>query len=113
MLSNLFEHFSTYIMMRGCDHSKYGTLMKGFVSQYSTKNDQYPKSMTDATDVMSLHPFDQAYYDRQKRARERNKKNRNNDDDEKVQSQLTQMTKGYCCHICGSDKHKKLSLIHI
>ena len=35
MLTNSFEHFSTYVMMRGCDHSKYGTLMKGFVSQYS------------------------------------------------------------------------------
>ena len=63
MLSNSFEHFSTYVMMCGCDHSKYGTLMKGFVSQYSKKNNQYPKSMTDATDVMSLHPFNQAYYD--------------------------------------------------
>ena len=63
--------------------------------------------MTDVTDVMSLHPFGQAYYDRQKCAREHNKKNCNNDDDEKVQPQLTQMAKGYRCHICGSDKHKK------
>ena len=75
--------------------------MKGLVSQYSMKNDQYPKTMTDAIDVMSKHLFDDAYYDRIKRARERNKRN-NDNDDEKV---LSQTKEGYRCYVCGSPSH--------
>ena len=57
--------------------------------------------MTDAIDVMSKHSFDDAYYDRIKRARERNKRN-NDNDDEKV---LSQTKEGYCCYVCGSLSH--------
>ena len=62
MLTGSFEALSTYVMMHGADYSKYGSLMKGLVSQFSMKNDQYPKTMTDAIDVMAKHQFDQAYY---------------------------------------------------
>ena len=43
MLDSSFEELSVYIMMRSSDQSKYRTLMKGLVSQFSMKNDQYPK----------------------------------------------------------------------
>ena len=61
-------------MMRGADYSKYGSMMRNLVAQYSMKTDQYPKSRTDAVDVMSKHPFDQTYYERTKKAREKNRR---------------------------------------
>ena len=67
MLDNVFKMISTYVMMRGADRSKYGSLMKGLVSQFSMKNDQYLKKMTDTLDIMSKHSFDDKYYERKKR----------------------------------------------
>ena len=53
--------------------------MKGLVSQYSMKTDQYPKTMTDAVDVMAKHSFDAAYYKQNKRARNKNKSTETDD----------------------------------
>jgi hypothetical protein len=36
--------------------------LKGFVFQFSLGNDQYPKTLTTATDVLSNHKIDQKYY---------------------------------------------------
>jgi hypothetical protein len=33
-----------YLLIRGSDQTKYGSLTKGFVSQYSLGNNQYPKN---------------------------------------------------------------------
>ena len=101
LLKGSFERLSAYVMMRGSDNSKYGSLMKGLVSQYSMKHDQYPKTMTDAVDVLSKHSFDQAFYDRNKRARERSKQK----EDEETKTSLAQTS--YRCHICGADDHPK------
>ena len=60
--------------MQGADYTKYGLLMRGLVSQYSMKTDQYPKTMTDAVDVMAKHPFDPNYYEQTKKARKKNKR---------------------------------------
>ena len=90
--------------MRGADNSKYGSLMKGLVSQYSMKNDQYPRKMIDAVDVMAKHQFDQAFYNKKKAARCRTN---NEDKDKETKPQLAQMKEGYRCHICGKDDHPK------
>ena len=43
------------------------------------KNDQYPRKMIDAVDVMAKHQFDQAFYDKKKATRSRT----NNEDRDK------------------------------
>jgi hypothetical protein len=58
-------------LIRGSDQAKYGLLIRGFVSQYLLGNDQYPKTITRATDVLSNHKIDQRYYDTQKKNRKR------------------------------------------
>ena len=72
--------------------------MRSLVVQYSMKTDQYPKTMTDAVDVMAKHPFDPNYYERTKKAREKNK--HNDSKPSQTTPQLAQ-SKGYHCHICG------------
>ena len=88
MLDGSFEQLSTYVMMRGADGAKYGDVMKGFVRQYTLNNDQYPKRMTDAVDVLAKHPFDDRHYEKLKRQREKNrerKKEKENDEQQFVQ----------------------------
>ena len=106
LCDNSFEQLSAYVMMRGSDSAKYGSMMKGFVSQFLMKNDQYPKTMADAMDVMSKHQFDEKYYDRQKKNRDRNKQ-RNDDDDKKpkVETNLYQKKDGFACYCCGKKDH--------
>ena len=41
---------------------KYGTLIKMLYSQNSLGNNQYPKTLEKAMDVLSMHNFDQTYY---------------------------------------------------
>ncbi len=53
-----FEAWMAYLVIRGCDQSKYGSLTRNFVSQYSLGNDQYPKTIQGAIDVLSNHRFD-------------------------------------------------------
>ena len=61
-----------YLLMRQSDQLKYGSLTRGMVTQFSMKNDQFPKSVQDATDILSSHRFDAGWNKNQK-----NKKNQN------------------------------------
>ncbi len=76
-----FEKWTAYLYLRGSDQAKYGTLMKGFVSQFSLGNDQYPKTLTSATDVLSNHKLDAKYHDNQRKHRDRNRNERNDQND--------------------------------
>jgi hypothetical protein len=62
-----------YLLIRGSNQTKYGSLLKGFVSQFSLGNEQYPKTITTATDVLSNHKINQRFYDNQKKGRAINK----------------------------------------
>ena len=65
--------FMAYLLIRGSDQTRYGSLLKGFVSQFSLGNDQYPKTIMTATDVLSNHKIDPSYYDNQKKSRDRSR----------------------------------------
>ena len=65
-----FEMWMSYLLIRGSDQSKYGSLTKNFTQQFSLGNDQYPKTMETAVDVLSNHRFDQKFIDNQQRQRE-------------------------------------------
>ena len=81
MVQDSFEELSAYIVLRGCDKAKYKSLVKGFVNQFSLKNNQYPKTVQNMTDALSKHPFDDDYHKRQRnKAKQRRQaaRNRNN-----------------------------------
>jgi hypothetical protein len=52
------EKSSAYAYLEQCDKRKYGTMLNGSSTQYSLGNDQYPKSIAKATNVLSNHKFD-------------------------------------------------------
>ena len=59
-----------YLLIRGSDQVKYGTLKKGLASQVSLENDQYPKTIVAAVNALKNHKFEMKYYDHQKRNRD-------------------------------------------
>jgi len=40
-----FNAWMAYLLIRGSNQSKYGSIIKGFISQFSLGNDQYPKTI--------------------------------------------------------------------
>ena len=85
--------------MKGADKAKYGTVMKGLVSQFSMKNDQYPKTIIDAMDIMAKHPFDEEYYEKKRNTREKYKQQHDEPDNEQQHNQ-TNGNKDYRCYVC-------------
>ena len=43
------------MLLRNSDQGKYGSLLNGLVSQFSMQNNQYPRTISDATDILSNH----------------------------------------------------------
>ena len=120
MVDDAWETWLSYILLKGSDQNKYGTLMKGFVSQYSLGNDQYPKTLQGAADALSQHKLDQKYYDNMKKNKEKksnnntNSSNTTNDDvsgssfaqkkgNTNNKNNYTNKTKR--CFCCGSEDH--------
>ena len=57
MRKNTFEVWSTMFFMRVSDKRKDGELIYYFSIQYTIKNDQYPKTLQEAVDVMRKVKF--------------------------------------------------------
>ena len=55
-----FSQFLAYTYLDNADKAKYGTLLTGLHTQTSLKNNQYPKTITEANNVLSNHRFDNA-----------------------------------------------------
>jgi hypothetical protein len=54
-----FDKWMAYLLIRNSNQGKYGSLMNGLESQFSMDNNQeYPKNIRSATDVLSNHKFD-------------------------------------------------------
>ena len=62
MKNDAFEKLMAFLLVKGSDQYKYDTLLKLFVSQFSLKNDQYPKTSTTETDVLSNHILNTKFY---------------------------------------------------
>ena len=53
--------------MENVDRNKYGTVLTGLVSQFLLGQDQYPRELTSAMNVLSNHKFDPAYQEAKKK----------------------------------------------
>jgi hypothetical protein len=58
MKDRAFNRWMAYSLIRNSDQAKNGSLSNGLVSQFSMQNNQYPKTCTTATDILSNHRFD-------------------------------------------------------
>ena len=91
-----FETYSTGIFMNGADRARYGDLLDGLSNQYALGNDQYPRTLQAAIDVMR----------RQKRVIKEEKKSGKDTkikEEETNESSFAQNVKR--CYCCGSTEH--------
>jgi hypothetical protein len=58
MKDGLFDRWMAYLLIHNSGQVKYGSLSNGLVSQFSMRNNQYPKTCTTATVILSNHRFD-------------------------------------------------------
>ena len=55
-----FDQLVAFVYLENADKKKYGSLIHNLSQQQSLKNDQYPKTIADATQAISNHKLDNA-----------------------------------------------------
>ena len=111
MIKDSFDEWCAYLVLQGADKNKYGTLMSGFVNQFSLGNDQYPKTVSAAIDALSNHRFDSKYYEnREKRFTNKPRKSGYKSDNEEEDRNNASFMLGTkrrekLCYCCGKKGH--------
>ena len=80
--------------MKNSDGNKYETLKKSLQSQYALQNNQYPKTVSKTTDVLTNHQWHDKYKlaEKQKKEKHNNNYTKKNDDGSQDGKSLTQTT---------------------
>jgi hypothetical protein len=108
MKTEAYSQWMTYLLLRGSDQRKYGSLLTGFVSQFSLGNDQYPKTIMTACDVLSNHKIDDRFYNMMKRKNnERQPTERlssENDESSQASKSFAQQKSAMICYCCGKEE---------
>jgi hypothetical protein len=102
---NVFEKFLAYLYLENSDQAKYGSILSGLITQQSLKNDQYPKTITEANNMLSNHKFDNMkYYNKNPTNTNKNsqKTSKKDKEPEKIDLSFAQLEgKCYCCRKAG------------
>jgi hypothetical protein len=110
MKNGALDRGMAYLLICNSDQAKYGSLSNGLVSQFSMQNNQYPRTCTTATDILSNHRFDNGGNSSKKKWNNRPKK----DEDENSSGKTTTKTnatnfaqggKDKTCYCCGKAGH--------
>ena len=112
-----FEAFCAYTYLENSDPAKYGSIMSGLSTQLSLGNSQYPKTITEANNVLSNHRFDSTTTSHQsnkkkandQKANERGDSKRDKEDETPALSFAQMEGKCYCC---GKGGHKSPQCRH-
>ena len=102
--------FLAYLYLENSDKLKYGLMVKHLSTQFLHKQDQYPKTITDANNVLSNHRYDQAYHDAKKNRKSSQNQSSNNSNatagqpKAEVEIQYAQIEGK--CFCCGKAGHK-------
>jgi hypothetical protein len=106
-----FAQLTSLLFLENSDQKKYGSLLKGLSAQQSLGNNQYPRSITKASEVLSEHPFDKP---NGKSAEGRQNNNRHNNGKEQAKKETKSddpMNLSFAqmegkCYKCGKPGHK-------
>ena len=79
-----------FLLLRNAGSRKYGSLKRGFQTQHSLGNDQYPKTVTKMFEVLQSHQWDATYgaHVKKKKNKRREAENQNNESDTSPQGTL-------------------------
>jgi len=98
----ILERFIAFRYLKAVDQTKYGSVLSGLNTQFSLGNNQYPKTLTDAHNVISSHRWDSEYKKKSQRKKEDHGK-KSQHDNEKPELSFAQMKN--VCYCCGKN-HK-------
>jgi hypothetical protein len=108
MKDRAFNKWIAYLLIRNSDQAKYGTVMNGLVSQFSMQNNQYPKSITAAIDILNNHRFDNSGGLNMKKwyqPRNNEDKTLTKKEDGLKETSFAQAGKDKTCQCCGKKGH--------
>ena len=106
------EQYYAVLYLKNADQKKYGSILRGLNTQKTLHNDQYPKTVVDANNVLSNHRFDKTSSNsRNRNGNNRDKNNRNdpkNDDNDKDEQEipLSFAQLEDACYCCGKKGHR-------
>jgi hypothetical protein len=108
-----FQKWMAYLLMRNSDQNKYGTLLNGLISQFSMENNQYPKNIVGATDILSNHKHDRKAYQGNQSSKKSWYNSKPKDDDSTPstisttasETSFAQNPKEQMCYCCGKKGH--------
>ena len=63
MKKDTFEKLMAFLLMKGSEKYKYGTLIKGFLSQFYLGDNQFQNTIITATYVLPNHILDPKLYE--------------------------------------------------
>jgi hypothetical protein len=98
-----YQRFTAFLYLNSADKSKYGTILTGLHTQQSLNNDQYPRTITDANNVLSNHGFDNIKSNKP-RNKDEQKKSKPKEEQEITLSFAQLEGKCYCCGKLGHNK---------
>ena len=95
-----------FLLLRNADSWKYRSLKRGFQTQHSLGNNQYPKTVTKMFEVLQSHQWDATYgaHVKKKKNERKEAKNQNNESDTSPQG--TSLAQKVVCFCCGEEGHK-------
>jgi hypothetical protein len=103
-----FENFLAFLYLENADRTKYGSLLTGLNTQQSLGNNQYPKSVTEANNVLRNHKLDNSAKFKKEnedtKSKHKFKKEREEAKEQEVTLSFAQMEGK--CYCCGKPGHR-------
>jgi hypothetical protein len=100
-----WDRFLAFLLIEKADHDKYSDFIQSLKFQNTLGNDQYPKTLDDAQQVLNAQRFDKTYKDKLAKKKASEKTDLKPDDNATVISEITLAQSEGNCHCCGKKGH--------
>jgi len=99
------DQWMAYLMMKGSNYPQYGSLLRRFGAQFSLGNDQYPKDLITATDIMSNYKLDPKYFENREARKKAYNKQQHEKKDSPAETETSFAQTEADCYACGRKGH--------
>ena len=101
------ERLAAYLCLENSDFKKHGEMMKTLTSQQLLKNDRHPKTILNATSVLSQHRWDNGHEKKKNSRKNDENTNESYKDEKEHANNLSFAQSFYRCMVCGDRNHAK------